>query len=96
MKRVILITLCAAMMFMGAAPAEAKAACAKHDFEKTGEYWVPTGNGYNHTYTGSDGETHGCAVTIMRRVDVEVCQTCGTVNHVNTDKTYDRHSTNHA
>lgn len=95
MKRIILITLCVAMMFMSAAPAKAMAACGSHAFETTGEYWVPTGNGDSHTYTGRDGKTYGCRITYMRKIVVRVCNVCGTVNHVNTAVIDGWHSTDH-
>lgn len=59
MKKFILVTLCAAIMFMGTyTPAEARAAC-QHDSVTETTHWELTGNGYNHSYTGQDGQVHG-------------------------------------
>lgn len=95
MKKFILVTLCAAMMFMGTyAPAEAKAVCQHSSVVETIR-WEPTGNGYNHSYTGQDGMTHGCGVTIVRKVRIETCKNCGFVKTIYTEETDEIHSTNH-
>ncbi|MCM1120732.1 MAG: hypothetical protein NC543_15375 [bacterium] len=93
MKRMILVTLCAVMLFAAGTPVTARAACGGHRFDKvTGEYWEPTGQGYQHSYTGYDGITRGCSVNIMRKVRVECCVVCGTVRHVQTGEEDEWHS----
>lgn len=94
MKRMILVTLCAVMLFVAGTPVTARAACSggSHSYQETGEYWEPTGQGYEHSYTGFDGITRGCSVNIMRKVRVECCVVCGTVRHVQTGVEDEWHS----
>ena len=95
MKKFILVTLCAAMVFMGTyTPTEAREVCQHSSVNET-THWEPTGYGYNHTYTGRDGMTHGCGVTIVRKVRVETCRDCGFVKTIYTEETDERHSTDH-
>lgn len=94
MKRMILVTLCAVMLFVAGTPVTARAACdgGSHPYEITGEYWEPTGQGFQHSYTGYDGITRGCSVNIMRKIVVKYCPVCGTTTHMQTGYEEERHS----
>lgn len=52
-----------------------------------------TGAGYQHSYTGHDGITRGCGVTIMAYTATYQCSSCGE-SWVDSD-TFERHDTNH-
>ena len=92
MKRMILITLCAAMLCMAGTSVTASAACGLHNYRETGGYWVYSGYGYDHPYTGSDGITHGCSVTVYRWISIKFCTECGFVTQEETDNYDHRHS----
>ena len=92
MKRIVFITLCAVMLFTAGTSVTASAACGSHNYKETGGYWEPTKQGYEHSYTGSDGITRGCSVDYMRWIRVECCSVCGTVKHVSTGEIKGFHS----
>lgn len=81
------------MLFMAGISVTATAACGGHQYDNVvGGYWEPTGEGYVHSYTGSDGHSRGCSVTKMRWIRVKSCTVCGSVIHVPTGETEGWHS----
>lgn len=79
MKKLMAMALMVTLLFTGIGTTASAADPCSHSFERYGQEWLPTGNGYNHPYTTSSGTTAGCAVTIKRHYDREKCTKCGAI-----------------
>ena len=92
-RKSILAFLLAVELMFAIVPLQAEAASScKHKSQEVQITKTPTG-GYNHSYTGSDGITKGCGVTVGTYTARYTCLDCGNVG--TSTGTYEDHDTNH-
>ncbi len=92
-KKVLASLLAAGLLFSCiSVQAEAEEAC-NHSYTQINVQKHSTG-GYNHTYTGTDGTTKVCAVTVGTYTYEKICTKCGQPGGTGSG-TFEDHSTNH-
>lgn len=89
-----MVSLLATVLMLVSVPAQAWAEeeC-EHSVRKLLSKDESTVGGYQHSYTGHDGMTRGCGVTIISFNNRYECLVCG--SEIVANGTYEVHETNH-